>query len=279
MTTSIEPRSSSAWQPLTRRGVAAFARATVGRLLAVQLVFAALAAACVVWFLQAVWFPVITDAIRQMPADGEIRGGTLHWRGESPFPLAERHALALAVDLNHSGNRRSPAHIQVEFGRADCLVISLFGSRSAPYPPAVVFPFGRTGLEPLWGAWRPALLAIAAGTVALGLMLVWGVLASVYALPAYLAGRFARRDLSLGASWRLAGAALMPGALMMDLAILAYGLAVLDLIHLGLALALHLVVGWGFLGASVACCPARPQGAELADNPFRAGTLPPPPPP
>ncbi len=62
-----------AWQPLTPRGVAAFARASGGRLLLVQLLLASLAAAVVVWFLQEAWFPVIHQAIGQLPGQGERR--------------------------------------------------------------------------------------------------------------------------------------------------------------------------------------------------------------
>src|SRR6185369_12402935 len=105
-----------AWQPLTPRGVAAFAGAKPGRLLVVQLVFAILAAGAVVWFLEVAWFPAIDEAIRHLPASGEIRAGKLVWTDDTPKRLAEGHFLALAVDLNHEGMARSPAHLAVEFG-------------------------------------------------------------------------------------------------------------------------------------------------------------------
>src|SRR5438034_10882857 len=70
-----------AWQPLTGRGVAAFAGASVGRLLLVQVIVALMAAAAVVWCLRATWIPTITEAIGQLPLEGQIRAGTLDWRG------------------------------------------------------------------------------------------------------------------------------------------------------------------------------------------------------
>ena len=270
MTTPTEP-PLPAWQPLTRRGVAAFARATMRRLLLVQFLFAVLSAGCVVWFLRTAWFPVVTEAIEQLPAEGEIRSGVLNWHGESPTALAQRHFLAFTVDLDHAGDRRSPAHIQIEFGRTNCLVISLLGVRSVPYPRSDVLSFGRADLEPLWGAWRPALLGMAAAGVIAVLFLSWAILASAYALPVYLTCLFGNRDLGLAGSWRLAGAALMPGALLMALAILAYGLGVLDLIRLGLAFALHLVLGWVFVAAGALSTPRHPQAPETAVNPFAKG--------
>ena len=50
-----------AWEPLTPRGVAAFARANFSRLLLVQFIVALLAAASVVWFLDDGCFPTISD--------------------------------------------------------------------------------------------------------------------------------------------------------------------------------------------------------------------------
>jgi len=276
--TNATEKPPLAWQPLTPRGVAAFAGATLGRLLVAQLAFAALAAGCVVWFLQTGWFPVVTDAIRQMPPEGEIRLGALDWRGESPLRLAEGPFLALAVDLDHEGSRRSPAHLQAEFGRTNGLVISLLGFRSVAYPKDARVAFNRTDLEPLWGAWRPVLLGITAGAVIAGLMLVWALLASLYALPVYLAGLFVNRDLSLAGSWRLAGAALMPGSLLMSLAILVYGLGALDLIRLGFVLAAHLTLGWAYLALGAFSTPPYPQVAKGADNPFASESVPRPPP-
>src|SRR5258708_16803764 len=122
-----------AWQPLTPRGVAAFARATGGRLLLVQFFFALLAAATVVWFLRECWFPTIHEAISQLPAHGEIRGGALDWQGDSPLILAEGRFLALAVDLDHDGLAPSPAHARVEVEPTDLPGFRLLGLAKRAY--------------------------------------------------------------------------------------------------------------------------------------------------
>jgi len=83
--------SSVAWEPLTPRGVAVFARASLGRLWLAQLIVALLAGAVTTWFLYEEWLPVIHEAIRHLPAEGEIRNAKLDWRGDSPAQLAGNH--------------------------------------------------------------------------------------------------------------------------------------------------------------------------------------------
>jgi hypothetical protein len=256
-----------AWQPLTAGGVASFARAPLGRLLLVQMIVALVAAGTVVCFLQECWFPTIGEAIRGLPAQGEIRAAFLDWSGPSPARLAEGRFLAIAVDLDHTGEARSPAHIQVEFGRRDFKVYSLLGNLQSAYPHLRRVAFNRTELWPWWGAWVPAILAIVAGLVVGGLMTCWACLATAYCLPAWLIGFFANRDCSLGGSWRLAGAALMPGALLMCVVVVLYGWGVLDIVRLAAVGAMHLLVGWVYLVVSPLRLPRNPA-VVAKDNPF-----------
>ncbi len=239
--------STFAWEPLTPRGVAAFAHARLGRLLVVQFVVAVLAAIAVDCFLDLGCFPTITAAIKQLPDQGDIRASQLKWHGESPALLAEGGFLAFDVDLEHTGQIHSPAQVQIEFGRETVRVVSLLGYREWRYSPGWIVAFNRTDLEPLWDAWRPDILAIATGAIIVGLMLSWAVLATVYFFPVWLICFFADRDLNFRKCWRLAGAALMPGALLLTAAIAFYGLGALDLIQMSFALGAHLVLGWIYL--------------------------------
>lgn len=266
MNESVE-KAPVAWQPLTLRGMAAFACAPLRRLLLVQFIVALLAAASVVWFLHHAWFPTIGEAISQLPPQGELRSGRLDWQGSTPSRLAEGQFLALIVDLDHAGEARSPAQVQVEFGRTDCKVFSLFGYVQDAYPRSWVVAFNQSELGPWWGAWAPPLLAIAAGLVVVSLMVTWACLATVYFLPAWLVGFFADRELSLCGSWRLAGAALMPGALFLCGAIFLYGWGALDIVRLAVAAAVHLVMGWIYLLVSLLCLPRQPV-ATGEENPF-----------
>ncbi len=256
-----------AWQPLTAPGVAAFAWAPLGRLLLVQLIVALLAAGIAVWFLHRCWFPTIGDAVRKLPSAGMLRSGTLEWSDSSPLGLAESRFLALVVDLEHTGEARSPAQVQVEFGRKDFKVISLLGSGQWPYPRDPTAPFNSTELVPWWGAWAPAFLAMAAVLSMACLMVSWVCLATVYCLPAWIFAFFANRHCSLGGCWRVAGAALMPGALFLLAVILIYGSGALDLVRLAVGGAAHVVIGWAYLFFGLLRLPQHRPQAEKA-NPF-----------
>src|SRR3954469_13095559 len=91
----------TAWQPLTPKGVAAFADASLKRLLLIQFVFAVLIASVVVWFLDTAWFPVIAKAAQDFPSRGEIRHGRFDWPQKTPVVLAHGRFLALTIDLDH----------------------------------------------------------------------------------------------------------------------------------------------------------------------------------
>lgn len=258
---------SSAWQPLTPRGVAAFSRASLPQVLLVQLVVALFAAAAVVWFLSHGWFPVVREAIQQLPAEGEIRRGEFVWRGDSPKRLSANSFLSFSVDLWRDGTPSREAHMAVEFGRKDVRIHSLFGYAEVQYP-AVMIEFNRPGLQPWWGAWEPWLLAAAAVATVAGLMASWWLLGTAYSVVAWLAALYSNRELSWGAGWKLAAAALMPGALMMTLGIIAYGLGFIDLIRLALVFGIHWLPGWIYLFVSPFFLPRDPTAAKQKRNPF-----------
>lgn len=255
-------------EPFTPRGVAAFARAKLRRLLLAQLILALLAAAAVASFFHNACFPVVQAAIDNLPDNGQITSGRLIWSG-SPFQdLAEGHFLAFDVDLAHSGQFRSTADVQIEFGRDSVRVFSLFGYADFSYPPDDIVQFNRARLQPLWNAWRAEIL-FAIALAAFGLLpAAWWLLATIYFLPVWLAGFFANRDLSLPASWKLSGAALLPGALLMIAAIFLYGLGFFGLITFGFIFAAHLVLDWLYLLFALPFFP-RTSAAPFRGNPFK----------
>ncbi len=262
-------RPQLAWQPLTFRGVAAFASASFGRLFLVQLVFAVIAAAIMVWFVQRAWFPVINRAIAKLPADAHIRGQRLTWNAEEPRSLAENRFLSLAVDMKHEGKARSPSHFQVELGERDVKVMSLLGYAQTGYPRGYRIDLTPGDAGPWWGAWTPPILAMTAGATIAALMVSWAALATVYFIPLWLYAFFGNRELSLAGSWRLAGAALMPGALILCGGIVLYALGWLDLPLLAVVMALHLLGSWIYAWVAVWELPeAKEAGAVAGMNPF-----------
>jgi len=240
-----EPRF--AWEPVSPRGVAAFARASFERLLVAQCLFALLATAAVVWVLSAGFFPTVAAAVNRLPDTGDVTHGHLNWPGDSPQLLAEGHFLAFSIDLKHSGQLRSPAQFQFEFGEHSLWILSFFGMTEFTYPSDRSFYFNRPGVQPAWGAWAPEILGLAAIGIFFGLLLAWALLATIYFLPTWLISFFTNRDLNYRQSWKLSSAALMPGALVMTLAIVLYGLGAFDLVQLCFAAAMQMVIGWVYL--------------------------------
>ncbi|MGD1087330.1 MAG: hypothetical protein ABR955_01205 [Verrucomicrobiota bacterium] len=259
--------SAPAWEPLTPRGVATFAHAPFSRLLLVQFIVALLIAASVAWFLYDGCFPTLRKAIHNLPAAGEIRSGRLDLSGDSPQLLAEGRFLAFDIDPNHSGQIHSTADVQIEFGGETIRVFSLLGYAEFQYPSGLIISFNRTELEPLWGAWTAEILLVAAAATVVGLLLGWAALATLYCLPVWASGHFTRRDLDFCASWKLSGAALMPGALLMAAVIFFYDFGALNLVQFSFVFGAHFVLGWIYLFVSLPFAP-RLAPAPPGGNPF-----------
>ena len=260
-------------EPFTPRGVAAFARAKLGRLLLAQLILALLAAAAAAVFFHNACFPVVQSAIESLPDNGQIASGQLTWSGDSSQLLAEGHVLAFDVDLNHSGQFSSTADMQIEFGHDSVRVHSLFGYTDFYYPIDDSIQFNRPQLEPLWSAWRVEILFAISLATLVGLPIVWWILATVYFLPVWLIGFFTNRDLDLRASWKLSGAALLPGALMMIAAIFLYGLGFFGLIPFLFILAAHFILHWLYLLFALPFF-SRTVAAPTRGNPFKSAKKP-----
>lgn len=266
----VETATHTAWQPITPQGVAAFARAPWRRLLLVQFIIALVIGCSIAWFANHGYLPVISKAIGQLPATGQIKDGQLDWKAEPARILASNNFLAITLDLEHSGQQRTTSHIQFEFGRTDVRVQSLFGYLEIKYPREWIIPANRTELEPLWGAWRPQLLAILILAIVLYLMATWYILATVYAGPAWYLAYFLNRDLSLRGSWRVCGAALLPGALLMWLALSFYALGVMDLVQLGFVSAAHIITGWIYVLLAIHLSPSVTEKSSQPKNPFKS---------
>lgn len=266
------PQSSFAWEPITPRGLVAFAHATMRRVWIFQLLAAILVAVAVLWFFNDSCAPAIEKAIRSLSGSGQIRSGELAWHGDNPVVLAEERFLALDIDLNHTSQIHCTSDVQVEFGRDSIRVFSLLGYADFYYPynpPDQIVPVSREDLEPLWGAWLAEIRAVLVAVIILGLLVLWNVLTLVYWLPVWLVSFFANRELGFLASGRLAGASLLPGALLLALAIFFYNFGVLDLVQFSFIVCAHLLLGWLYLFAGLFFLP-RPEARPRKKNPFEA---------
>src|SRR5207237_1867277 len=127
------PEADPAWQPFTARGVAAFGTASWRRLSLVQLLVALFLASMMVWLTVQSWFPAIERSIAALPDSARIQERKLSWPAESPILLAENRFLSFAVDLEHEGGIRSAAHLNVELGRDNWTLSSIFIHANFPY--------------------------------------------------------------------------------------------------------------------------------------------------
>ncbi len=266
----------TAWQPLTARGVAAFSRAAIGRLLFVQLIVALLVAASILWFLATNWFPTVREAIRQLPETGQIRNQELVSPRTSTAPLAETRFLALVMDVEGAGIPNLKADLRVEFHRRNFALCSVLGCLWIGYPKGQTVLFSQLELESWWAAWEPVICTVIVLSVVIWLFLTWVVLATLYCPLARTYAFFKDRQLTLLGSWKLSAAALLPAALMTGTGLVFYGLGLTDLIGFLVLFALHLAVGWAYLFASPLRLPRASDAiAAVRQNPFTPpGTVP-----
>jgi hypothetical protein len=259
-TSSEPPKCPWAWQPFTPRGVAAFAAASSGYLFFIQVLVALLGTACIVWFLWTGWFPVIREAIRHLPTEGVIENHVLKAPIDPAEPLGFSRLLGITADPEEQGTTGLTTDLLVQFKKNKVRFCSLPGCTDLPYASIAkssYILFNRTELEPQWDAWEPILLTIAAVGSFFALLGSWNVLATIYLLPVWLFAWSQKKDLNLGASWRLAGAALMPGALLFSAAIVSYKLGVIDLVSLFTLSLIHIVVGWVYIVTSTMGLPKK----------------------
>jgi hypothetical protein len=257
-----------AWQPLTPCGVAAFARAPLRRLWGIQFAVALLAAAVGVWFLLTAWCPVIRQAIRQLPDTGEIRQQQLVLARVPDKALAQSRHLAVVIDPAGQSAEGSGADLRVRFRNRGVELCSLFGCMALSYPRDYSIQFNAPELRPWWDAWQPFLLGSAALISVALLWLLWGGLALLYTPVVWALARFNHRVLTCGGAAKLAGAALMPGALLLTLGLVLYGTGTVDLIRLTVVFALHVALGWGYVVAAVLTLPGNFEPATTSGNPF-----------
>jgi hypothetical protein len=256
-----------AWQPLTPRGVAAFAQATTRRLVIVQFIVAAMVVASLLWFLQAAWAPVLTDAMRALPESGSIRAGELDFHGTSGT-LAANARLGFSVEASPelTPNVRV-ADLEVWFGKTGVALCGALGCRRWNYPANYTFGFNRSEAQAAWGAWRWAIITVVSAGTFVSLLLMWWLLSVIYVPLVKMLALFTDRQITWAGSWRLACAALLPGALLVAASLVLYGAGLVDLFRFALLQALHLLAGLVFVVTSPFFLPSAVAG-KPGGNPF-----------
>ncbi len=256
---------ANAWQPFTPKGVAAFAQSPPSRWITLQLVVAFIAAAVVIWFLNANYSPAILEAIHNSPDSAAIQGGQL--TNLASGILTQKKFFAVVVDLESTGQSGQTSDLQLELRPKHFQICSIAGCVIFDYPRTKI-PLGRAAAEPWWGARQPVILAICGALAAAGLLLAWMLLSLIYAPIAKLIAYFTDRELSWRGSWRLSSAAQMFAGLLMCLAILFYGLQAFDLIRFLFFFGAHFFVSWIYLISAPFFLPRVSTAVATEQNPF-----------
>ena len=248
--------------------MAAFASHPWHRVRGVQTIVAVVTSFVLSWFLSQRIFPVIRQALHQIPPGTALEAGHLVWKGESPAILAENPWFAIVVDLEHSGSLGQVADLQFEAGLTGERVRSLLGYLFIPHPSNGSHDLGAVALSSWWGAREPMVLVAFFFGSGMVLMLNWHLIALFYAAPVRFIAFLGDRQADWVSARKLAGASLMPGALFLSTAIVFYGVRMIPLVGLVSAFILHFFVGWLFLLS--APFHLRPiTGLKQKGNPFK----------
>ena len=261
----------SGWLPITFSGVASLALGPKWRFRVVRLILAVASSVVVTWYWQAVVARSIRSSVWHLTSQGAIQGGRLEWTGPPTAVLCESPHLSILISLNGGEEAGQVTDFQIELGRTAFRFRSMFGKFALPYRPEWRLDLRRETLEPWWGAWEPALLAGVFCASVLGLHLIWMSLGAFYGLGMWLYVLYLDRAAGWGVCWRASQAALVPGALLIDLAIVGYSVAQIDLLGFLFAAGLHFVVGWIYLILAPWHFP-RVKPAPRSRNPFAASS-------
>jgi hypothetical protein len=265
------PPSAPPWQPLTFGGVAAFARGSLFRLIQVQALSVALVAVCFVAFVASAWFPVIDQAMTQLPEEARIRHGQMQWPATEPITLGQTSFLAIAVNPRELQSPGYVADLELLLGPEGFRWSSLLGHWSLPYPRGWLFELSRKRAEAWWGAWRrPLMIAGFVGTwmFLMGFGWIAGLLG---AFPVRAIARTLRRQADLAGCWRVAVAGLIPSGFWFAASLVLYGAQQLPLAGFLIFLPITVLLACLYLIGASLCLPRIPPHPRRTGNPFNPG--------
>jgi hypothetical protein len=257
-----------ALNPLTPAGIARFAHAPLGKVLAICFIFACIAGTSVILFTARCWSPVIDEAVRALPTNSVIEAGQLFWPERIARLLAANEYLAIDVNPETAKAQAKSSDVVLVFEPYGLRIGSLFGYAFLPYPERWVVQFNRDMLAPNWGAWQPAIIAGLGIGTALALMLSWTLLALLYAFYPWFVAALFKRDLLLHQAWKLCYAAMMPGSILMSFGLLLYVFGHISVVFFLIIFAVHFVIGWLYIFLAAFCLKKAEVVAVERGNPF-----------
>ncbi|MCF7669152.1 MAG: hypothetical protein K9N48_05185 [Verrucomicrobia bacterium] len=263
-----EPKSTSAWQPLTFGGVAAFGRSSFARLLTFEAVAGCIAAVIILWSADKALLPAFEEAITKIPAEGAVRNGRLNWHVNVPEKLGTGKFAAILYLEDAQVNTGHVADFQMEILRDGIRLRSLPGTMYLSYPNGWIIEFNRTFLEPWWGAWSPVVYLGIFFISLLLLMAAWTLLGFIYAFPLRFLIFFYDRNIDFAGTCKLATAAQFPGAIVMCTGIVLYTLQHINIFGLLIFTATHFCLPWIYMIVSPLFLQRVSASIGLNTNPF-----------
>ena len=263
-----------AWQPFTGQGAAAFADASTIRAVAFHLAMVIASCGTASWTLSQSWIPAVTRAQGRLPESAAgIQAGHFTWPERESIVLGETPQFGVAVNPTGRSSPGQVADIQIEFCPSELRINSLTGYLGIAYPNDWVIGLDRVSGRAAWEAW---FWAIGAATITALLVffasLGWAG-ATVMALPVWLIGLLANRNLSFPGAWRLGLVCWIPAACLLNLGLWGYSQNWLHLVGLAGCAVGHLLVWMAWVLWSLIERPKRPrQTPKEPKNPFRTNS-------
>jgi|688.fasta_scaffold178239_3 hypothetical protein len=256
-----------AWQPLTGGGVAAFAQATLVRVVVFQFAFAFAGAFALVLALRLAWVPTVEDALRQLPEHtANVKAGRLNWPGINLVVLGERPQLSLMVNPVEGTKTGQVSDIQAELLPDRLRVRGLLGFVDLAYPPELELPLTLTGGRAAWDAWRTSGAAVAGGLTAAGLIAGWWILATIYALPVWGIAVLGSRSPGAAGAWKLAAVSQLPATALLFGFLLLYAVRAIPPTGLGVGAVISLLSAWVWIAWAIAKLPASSATASPTEG-------------
>lgn len=271
MPSTVPPPSSSRRLPLPTSlgGVAAVSEGPGAWLLCWQLVFALTTAIVSAWAFDVAWARGIQRAITALPDQGRITAGTLEWPDSKAQILHQGPFIAIVVDPK--GLRENGLATDITFSlESDRLAIrSFLGWTSIPYPQRLRLSLTRVEMTSAVAAWRIPFFITLGLTTIVFLLGSWTLLSMVYGVVVWIGGALLGRPVVYRIARRLAGASLLPGSLLLTIAIALYATRQLGIEGLLIAWPLHIILGWVYCAGGWTRL-RRPDSSmdSASDNPF-----------
>ncbi len=265
-----ELNNAGAFLPVTPRAIAAYKNLKTINFIAYWLFYAVVCSLAITFVFERCVISFVSRAITNLPQSGEVVTGRLNgWETNGISTLIESRFISIYVNSSNNDDLSDAADLQIVFAKDELRLRSLLGWLAVKYPKWLRLPLNYKQLWPIWGAYQTAIITGVFLCSVVLLLASWTILALVYSnILIFIARILKRLTGGRGGAFKIAGATLIPGALIMTMGLLSYSFVYIDLISLLIVFVCHIVIAWIYLILSVFYLPIRPAESK---NPFING--------